>query len=248
MPEIKQVDVYQGKAVFSLGVFVIQNVPRIVIARHQPMSMQKDGKGHEIFAELALFGFIEFFYAGKGRIGEKTTKEISGVEDSSPVHMHVTDGSSRFNSAASQTQRIPVSPFGFGRAKERINEAIEQSWTRILLDDHCHALIVRGHDRIASIAKYAIDWEIDGRNPRNEHNPDEQRFLREKKPCVFRFLSRKNRGSKAGKKGEMACILFHISGKRKITEQNSDFFRSGLRPKPQLSRYCVGESPERCLK
>ena len=103
MPEIKPVDVYQGKAVFSLGVFVIQNVPRIVIARHQPMSMQKDGKGHEIFAELALFGFIElalfgfieFFYAGKGRIGEKTTKEISGVEDSSPVHMHVTDGSSR---------------------------------------------------------------------------------------------------------------------------------------------------------
>ena len=84
MPEIKPVDVYQGKAVFSLGVFVIQNVPRIVIARHQPMSMQKDGKGHEIFAELALFGFIEFFYAGKGRIGEKTTKEISGVEDSSP--------------------------------------------------------------------------------------------------------------------------------------------------------------------
>ena len=78
MPEIKPVDVYQGKAVFSLGVFVIQNVPRIVIARHQPMSMQKDGKGHEIFAELALFGFIEFFYAGKGRIGEKTTKEREG--------------------------------------------------------------------------------------------------------------------------------------------------------------------------
>lgn len=149
--------------------------------------------------------------------------------------MHVTDGSSRFNSAASQTQRIPVSPFGFGRAKERINEAIEQSWTRILLDDHCHALIVRGHDRIASIAEYAIDWEILLRQ-----SPDEiletsiirmnNGFLREKKPCVFRFLSRKNRGSKAGKKGKMACILFHISGKRKITEQNSDFFRSGLRP------------------
>lgn len=235
MPEIKPVDVYQGKAVFSLGVFVIQNVPRIVIARHQPMSMQKDGKGHEIFAELALFGFIEFFYAGKGRIGEKTTKEISGVEDSSPVHMHVTDGSSRFNSAASQTQRIPVSPFGFGRAKERINEAIEQSWTRILLDDHCHALIVRGHDRIASIAKYAIDWEILLRQSTDEILETSiirmKRFLREKKPCVFRFLSRKNRGSKAGKKGEMACILFHISGKRKITEQNSDFFHHGLRPK-----------------
>ena len=159
MSEIKSVDVHQGEAVFPLGVFMIQNVPRVVIARYQSMSMQKDGKGYEIFAELALFGFIEF-YIGKGRIGEKTTKEISGVEDSSSVHMHVTDGSCRFNSAASQTQRIPVSPFGFGRAKERINEAIEQSWTRILLDDHCHTLIVRGHDRIALIAEYAIDWEI----------------------------------------------------------------------------------------
>lgn len=235
MPEIKPVDVYQGKAVFSLGVFVIQNVPRIVIAWHQPMSMQKDGKGHEIFAELALFGFIEFFYAGKGRIGEKTTKEISGVEDSSPVHMHVTDGSSRFNSAASQTQRIPVSPFGFGRAKERINEAIEQSWTRILLDDHCHALIVRGHDRIASIAEYAIDWEILLRQ-----SPDEiletsiirmnNGFYARKSHVFFGFYRAKIGGQRPGKKGEMACILFHISGKRKITEQNSDFFRSGLRP------------------
>lgn len=197
---------------------MIQNVPRIVIARHQPMSMQKDGKGHEIFAELALFGFIEFFYAGKGRIGEKTTKEISGVEDSSPVHMHVTDGSSRFNSAASQTQRIPVSPFGFGRAKERM-PCPDRAWPR----PYCVDRKIR--DRLGNSPE-----AIDGRNPRNEHNPDEQRFLREKKPCVFRFLSRKNRGSKAGKKGEMACILFHISGKRKITEQNSDFFRSGLRP------------------
>lgn len=61
MPEIKPVDVYQGKAVFSLGVFVIQNVPRIVIARHQPMSMQKDGKGHEIFAELRFSVSSSFF-------------------------------------------------------------------------------------------------------------------------------------------------------------------------------------------
>lgn len=157
------------------------------------------------------------------------------MEDSSPVHMHVTDGSSRFNSAASQTQRIPVSPFGFGRAKERINEAIEQSWTRILLGrplpcpdrawPRPYCVDRRIRDRLGNSPE-----AIAGRNPRNEHNPDEQRFLREKKPCVFRFLSRKNRGSKAGKKGKMACILFHISGKRKITEQNSDFFRSGLRP------------------
>lgn len=205
---MKTIDVYQGKAVFSIGIFVVQNIPRVIISRDQPMPMQKDGKGHEIFAELALFGFIEFFYAGKGRIGEKTTKEISGVEDSSPVHMHVTDGSSRFNSAALQAHRIP----------KGVNETIEHGRARIFFDNHRDALIMRGDGRkIRDRPENPLE-AISGRNLQDRHNPDERLFSREKNPCVFRFLSRKNRRRNAGKKGKMAGMLFHISGKKDITQ------------------------------
>lgn len=251
---MKTIDVYQGKAVFSIGIFVVQNIPRVIISRDQPMPMQKDGKGHEIFAELALFGFIEFFYAGKGRIGEKTTKEISGVEDSSPVHMHVTDGSSRFNSAASQTQRIPIGSFGFGGTEEGVNETIEHGRARIFFDNHRDALIMRGDDRVATVAKYAIDRKILLRQ-----SPDEifkigiirmnDCFHARKIHVFFGFYRAKIGGETPEKRGKWPVCCSTFPGKRILHNEAGIIpLPTSTAAMPQLSRYCVGETPERCLK
>lgn len=65
-PEVKPIDVHQSEAVFPIGIFVVQDIPRVVIAREQPVPVQRDGKGDEVFAELSFFVFVEFFGIGKG--------------------------------------------------------------------------------------------------------------------------------------------------------------------------------------
>lgn len=77
-------------------------------------------------------------------------------------------------------------------------------------------------DRIAAVAKYVIDREFLLRQ-----SPDEifkigiirmNDCFHARKIHTFFGFSRKNRRRNAGKKGEMAGMLFHISGKKDITQ------------------------------
>lgn len=216
-PEVKPIDVHQSEAVFPIGIFVVQDIPRVVIAREQPVPVQRDGKGDEVFAELSFFVFVEFFGIGKGRIGEKTTKEIAGMEDTPPIYMYVPDRSSRFDPAASQPQGIPIGSLGFGRAKEGVDETIEQGRACVFLDDHRDALVVRGDDRIAAVAEDAIDREILLRQPSDKLL--EACIVRmndcfyARKSHVFRFHRAKIGGQKPGKRGKTPVCCSAFPGK-----------------------------------
>lgn len=165
---MKTIDIHQGEVIFPVRIFVVQDIPRIVVAGYQFMAMKKDCKGYKIIAKLLLFNFIESFDGCKGWVRKKTAKEIPGMEYSPPIYMHVSDRSGCFDSAALQAHRIPIGSFGFGGTEEGINETIEHGRARIFLDNHRDTLLVCGDDRIAAVAKYVIDREFLLRQPPDE--------------------------------------------------------------------------------
>lgn len=218
------------------------------------MPMEKSGKRDEIFTEFLFLSLINFFYTGKGWVREKATKEISGMEYAPPIYMYIPDRSSCFDSAALQAHRIPIGSFGFGGTEEGVNETIEHGRARIFLDNHRDTLIVRGDDRVATVAKYAIDRKILLRQ-----FPDEifkigiirmnDCFHARKIHTFFGFYRAKIGGETPEKRGKWPVCCSTFPGKGILHNEAGIIpLPTSTAAMPQLSRYCVGETPERCLK